>query len=232
VNVPPNAIFVITEAGAATTRAWREAMAASIDHVLQHGFRVTYGCAARCVADSAPAVMPAGSAAAVLVPLEATSDVPGAAGYHDDGAIHVFRDGVSDPALSIIASHEIFETWLDPGANQWADDGTGQEVAKEACDAVEAYSYVPPGCTAPVSDWVLPSFFDPGGAPPYSHLGKPPAPMTAASAGGADYQIVRTVDPSGGQQVTAALEGHPRQKAKAHPSSRTSRRGVRTGVRS
>jgi hypothetical protein len=127
-NVPPNAVFVLTEAGANTTPAWRAEAAASIDHALTHGFRGAWGGFFRCVPEEDTST----SGPRVPVPLEGASDVPGAAGYHDDGAIHVFRDGASDAELCITASHEIEEAALDPGANRWADDGSGEEVAYEA----------------------------------------------------------------------------------------------------
>jgi len=221
-KVPQNAVFVLTEAGAQTTPEWRQKAAASIDHALTHAFRAAWGGSFRCVAQEDTTA----SGPRVPVSLEDVSDVPGAAGYHDDGAIGGFRDGQSDTELSITASHEVEETAVDPGANRWADTGAGSEVAIETCDAVESFSFVPPGCELPVSDFVLPSFFDPSGDRPYSHLDKPVAPMTTATANGTDYQIERTVDENGAQQVTADLARSPRAKAKAHPSSRTSRRGV------
>jgi hypothetical protein len=226
-NVPSNAVFVLTESGAQTTPEWRAKAAASIDHCLTHSFRAAWGGSFRCV----PQEDTTTPGPRVPVPLEATSDVQGAAGYHDDGGIHVFRDGVSDEELSVIADHEIKEAAIDPGANRWADTGNGGEVALEMCDAVEGFSFVPPGCEMPVSDFVLPSFFDPSGARPYSHLDKPTGPMITAADSGANYQIVRRVDENGAQQVTAILEFHPRKAAKAHPSSRTSRRGVVAAAR-
>ena len=166
---------------------------------------------------------------AVAVYIRSSSDVPGAAGYHDDAGVYVFRDGLPELtsgafSLSVVVSHEILETLGDPAANRWADNGRGQEVAIEMCDVVESYFYDIDGVS--VSDFTLQSFFDPEGQPPYSYLNKPGAPMVAASAGGADYQIVRAVDENGVQQVTADLSGHPRASVKGHATSRTSRRGA------
>jgi len=172
----------------------------------------------------------------VPVYIRASSDVQGAAGYHDDDGVYVFRDGL--PALtsgafslSVVVSHEVLETLGDPGANQWADNGQGTEYAREMCDAVEAYCYdvkISGGSTVSVSDFVLPSFFDPEGEAPFSYLDKPPSPFTTAEAGGADYQIARTVDEGGAQDVTAdRLPRADRLAAKRHPSSRTSRRGLK-----
>ena len=172
---------------------------------------------------------PAQNSPEVAVYVRSSSDVAGAAGYHDDDGIYVFRDGLPSLltgafSLSVVISHEILEALGDPAANRWSDTGNGSEVALEMCDAVESFAYEIDAVS--VSDFVLASYFDPTGEAPYSYLDKPTAPMTAASAGGADYQLVRTVDENGVSQVTADLASHPRAKSKAHASSRTSKRGL------
>jgi hypothetical protein len=229
-NVPPNARFVLTNegAGADVTDAFLSSCAASIHHVLTHSFKDAWGQEYTCVSSTeASPALPND----VKVSLQADSSVQGAAGYHDDGGIYCFRDGLpalsSGPfAFSVVISHEVFEAAGDPGANRWSDMGNGEEVALELCDAVESFSFVPPGQTDDVSDFLLPAFFDPDGVRPFSHLDKPTLPMTTATANGTDYQIVRSVDENGDQEVTADLSAHRRIQAKHHPSSRTSRRGV------
>lgn len=167
----------------------------------------------------------------IPVYVRVSSDVPGAAGYHDDSGVYVFRDGLpslttGSESLSVVISHEILETLGDPGANRWGDAGGGTEYAIELCDAVEGFSYEIAGVA--VSDFLLPSFFDPEGIAPFSYMAKPTAPFTTAPDGGGNYQIVRTVNEQGVQQVTAATA--PRRArlwAKRHPKSRTSKRGAR-----
>lgn len=233
-NIPPNARFVLTNdsAGEDVTPEVLTAIAAAIDHVLSHDFKYAWGGSYSCVAAGDEASSPAPPPTLVAVTLQADSTIQGAAGYHDDDGIYCFRDGL--PALtqgafafSVVISHEIFEAAVDPGANQWADHGDGTEVAKEACDAVESFCFTVPGTSVDVSDFLLPSFFDPGGVAPFSKMGNPKAPMTTATNQGTDYQIVRTVDESGAQQVTADLSRHPRRLAKSNPTSRTSRRLAR-----
>jgi hypothetical protein len=228
-NVGPATKFVLVNdnAGDDVTDDFLTKTAAAIDHVLTHSFRDAWGGQYSCRAGS-PTLGPG----EVKVSLQADSSVQGAAGYHDDGGIYCFRDGLPSLltgafAYSIVISHEIFETAVDPGANRWADDGQGREVALEACDAVEGFFFTPTGFEAAVSDFLYPAFFDPGGLRPFSRLDKPTSPLTTAADAGADYQIVRTVDENGIQQVTAVGQIHSlRTKAKAHPSSRTSRRGA------
>ena len=230
-NIPPNARFVLVNDGAGddVTPDFLAACSAAIDHVLSHSFRDAYGGAFSC------SWAPLGTASIpgdVLVALQADSSVQGAAGYHDDGGIYCFRDGLPSLdagsfAFSVVISHEIFEAAVDPGANQWADNGHGLEVAKEACDAVEGFCFTPPGSAIPVSDFVLPSFFDPGGIAPFSHMGNPKAPMTTATDQGANYQIERKVNENGETQVTADLTRHPRAKTKLRAHGRAARRGVK-----
>jgi hypothetical protein len=205
---------VLTQIAAAVQRQVREHWAPLWGHP---GVSVTTG----------PA--PSALDASVPVYIRASSDVQGAAGYHDDDGIYVFRDGLPSLltgafSLSVVCSHEILEALGDPGANRWADTGRGYMVALEMCDVVEGYCYEIDGVS--VSDFVTPSFFDPDGQAPYSKMNRPGAPMTVAPDSGADYQIELKVNDSGEQQVTADLFQHPRRAAKMHPSSRTSRRGV------
>jgi hypothetical protein len=45
-------------------------------------------------------------------------------------------------ALDVVATHEIFETSGDPGANQLADNLNGKVSAKETCDRVEDVTFI------------------------------------------------------------------------------------------
>jgi|HubBroStandDraft_1064217.scaffolds.fasta_scaffold05466_4 hypothetical protein len=226
-----NIVLVDDNAGADVTPAILAQIAAAVQEQIHAHYAPHWGHPMVTVTAGAA---PAEGSEAVPVYVRASSDVEGAAGYHDDDGIYVFRDGL--PALtsgafslSVVVSHEVLEALGDPGANRWADNGQGEEYALELCDAVEGYCYdlTVGGVTTSVSDFLLPSFFDAGGVAPYSYLGKPTAPLLTAPDNGADYQIARSVDESGAQQVTAIGTVHAaRLPAKKHPRSRTSRRGV------
>lgn len=128
-----------------------------------------------------------------------TPDVPGAAGYHDEGSdglpyIKVFTFAGDPPlvgatALSVTLSHEIIELALDPAANLWADGKDGADYAREGCDAPEAEPYEIDGVS--VSNFVYPAFFDPNAAQgsKFDHLEKLTAPFETPAGG---YQIRRT----------------------------------------
>jgi hypothetical protein len=238
-------VLVNEDAGPDVTPDILSSIANAIDQALFAEFQKAWGRIYRCRAEDghlAPDELP--------VHIQASSTIQGAAGYHDDEGIYVFRDGLPSLtegafALSVVISHEIFETAGDPAANRWADTGQGEEFALELCDAVEAHSYVrrvPSGSSSTslevsLSDFLLPSFFDPSGSAPYSFTGAASAPFATAPADGEDYQIVRSVVANEGQ-VTAlrvtSIRGArstgiaairpERRSAKSHPMSRTARR--------
>jgi hypothetical protein len=224
-------ILVDDNAGADVTTDVLQAIAAAVQDQIEQDFARYWGNPGVKVTRGAA---PSPTDDVIPVYVRSSSDVEGAAGYHDDDGVYVFRDGlpslVAGPfSLSVVVSHEILETLGDPGANRWADSGKGAEVALELCDAVEGFCYTKGGVS--VSDFLLPAFFDPGGVGPYSFMGNAKAPLTTAPDNGADYQITRTVDEDGAQEITAIGSIHPsRAKAKAHPKSRTSRRGVVSGL--
>ena len=179
------------------------------------------------------------------------ADVPSAIAYHDvtsQGAPDAFdaitlSDSLMGPGNSLLValSHEVAETIGDAGCNLIAIDGNGKGYAREASDPVEENSY-PLSITVAgvqvsgyVSDFVLQSYFVPNAPGPYNFMAKngkggaaPPAPLTVAPSGGANYQIEYS-SVTGQGQVTG-YRGTPNQKRlarKQHPTSRTSRRGLR-----
>lgn len=115
--------------------------------------------------------------------LDATTD-----GYHDLTlrglpVSYIFVKTVLEnrEAMSLTASHEIFEMVIDPIANQWAEGKGGWEYAYEMCDAVEEDTFMVDGLE--MSNFVYPTWFEPFKHPrntKYDHLGllKKPFSMT------------------------------------------------------
>ena len=165
-------------------------------------------------------------------------EAPGAAAYHDrlpngTPVSYFAREDYTSHmqgalSLSVDLSHECIEIIGDPGANRWADmAGGSQDCALELCDPVQNQTYEVNGVS--VSDFVTQAYFDPGASGPFDHLGKCPA--QGDYSGG--YLIVRTEDqqPSDEQAGKRGVRtlGTPRASQKGrHPSSRRSRRGIRT----
>lgn len=165
-------------------------------------------------------------------------DVPAAAGYHDldtsgAPAAYIARTCASSltkgsGSLSVTISHELLEAAGDPCANRWVDRGDGTEEAIEVADRVEDVAYEAPNGVA-VSDFLLPSAFDPLAERPFSFRDSIAHPFDMTPGG---YALVRSVGTDEHQATPghARLVGNPpaRRASKAHhPSSRVYRRGVR-----
>lgn len=112
-----------------------------------------------------------------ILTIRPTIDVPDALGYHDDQGGAVFAEVKFTPDVSITGSHEIAEEMGDPTCDTWVPFDADHEQAAELCDRVEGNSYVQPvtvlGETAQirVSNYLLPSAFDPAGVAPFDRLG-------------------------------------------------------------
>lgn len=108
-------------------------------------------------------------------------DQPDALGYHEevngrpDGKVfarpsmdHGSSVYTGDYSVSSILSHEVLELVIDPTTTQWSlaavdRNNNATFVAKEICDAVESQFYTVSvrGTKVNVSNFVLPSWFDP-----------------------------------------------------------------------
>jgi hypothetical protein len=123
-------------------------------------------------------------------------DVPGAEGYHDfDLGVVYSRVLVSDVAMvTVTASHEGIEEMIDPFCDQWVDMGGGRQTAKEGSDAVEGDVYVRPvsilgkSRDVPLSNFLLPKWFNPAAPGKFDYMGELAAPFSMSRGG---YMIVR-----------------------------------------
>src|SRR5262249_23507241 len=90
----------------------------------------------------------------------------------------------SDP-ISVTASHEALEMFADPRANEYCFDWDRYLWAREVCDPVQARSYtiVTGGMQVPVSNFVLPAYFNVDAPGPYDHLGALKKPFSLDKGG-------------------------------------------------
>jgi hypothetical protein len=167
-----------------------------------------------------------------VLTIEDTLDVPDAEGYHTDDLGVVFARVLADNNADS-GSHECCEESLDPTCEIWKPMGNGSSIAFESCDPVEGDSYMQAATIGdetrqvPVSNFVLPAYFDPNGQAPFDKMGKLTAPFTMDAGG---YYVVQ--DASGNDtDVFAArvVHGGPAgklaaEKKMARPDSRLSRR--------
>lgn len=156
------------------------------------------------------------------------ADQANALGYHDEDtagpyarvfAVDCEKAGV---AVSSCASHELLEALADLSCTRWAQAPDGRLFAVEVCDPVESDGYNIAGVD--VSNYVLPSYFDPNGHRPYDVLGYLTEPFQVGSGG---YAIVmsggRVTEVFGNKTAYKRHQGW-RLATKKTPLSRTARR--------
>lgn len=144
------------------------------------------------------------------------TDQAGALGYHDDSTpaglpcMKVFvktcqSDGISE---SSCASHELAEALVDPFINAASFDGSSKFWATEIGDPVQRGTYLIG--SVPVSNFVLPSWFNRQGTGSFDFLGQVSAPFLVSEGGYSQFIDLSNVE-AGWQQVGAELgAGHTR----------------------
>jgi hypothetical protein len=118
----------------------------------------------------------------------------------------VLAAGASGDSVSAVVSHEVIEAKFDPNANLYADmlaaGGAFKgfaSMAFELCDPVQSSGYEINGVF--VSNFVLPSYFDPSGPGPWDYLRHLRGPFSLEAGG---YAIVRTA-PGDERSIFAAV---------------------------
>lgn len=145
-------------------------------------------------------------------------------GFHDvDGNPigYVFVQDIMNDGLSwtVTGSHETLEMLADPMIDQTVTVGD-LVYAREVCDAPEDDEFAYPINGVHMSDFVLPSWFDPAGVAPFTFRRNPQitAPFMLADGG---YIGVRTLPDGAWGQRAAAVASARQIKG---PTSRTLRR--------
>ena len=207
------------------TPEWLAAVAAACQIQLCRDVAPNWGGDYAVRAGSGPLDVAPGETVFSLV--DSLPQAPGAIAFHDvNGQAVPFAtlalttcNTVND--ISSAISHELCETAGDVDCNAWRDDGAGHEWAQELCDACQETSYLINSIV--VSNFVLPAFFEPGAAGPYSILGAQGQPDVAkpfvTQSGG--YQIQRQ---SGGGESQIFGDLGRRAARASHWSSRTYKR--------
>lgn len=113
-----------------------------------------------------------------IMTIKPVIDAPGALGFHDDELGAIFAEvKYTGPGTVITMSHEEAEEEFDPQCNRWLPFDNDHEQAGELADRVEGDSYIQKatvmGETRPVlvSNYLLPSAFDPAGKAPFDRMG-------------------------------------------------------------
>ena len=138
--------------------------------------------------------LPVASGGVRLLTIQRTIDVPGARGYHKNLFGLVFSRVLADAETSITMSHELPEESVNPFLTTWVRMPDGREVAMEICDPVQGDTYTEPArygtktAGVLVSNYVLPSYFQINGKPPYDRMGLVRRPFEIRPGG---YYVVR-----------------------------------------
>lgn len=148
----------------------------------------------------------------------------GVIGFHDEWAGTVSAQVQASARTSVTTSHEYLEMKADPFLNLWRTLPDGRRsTAVEVCDAVEDDTYFEEaeimGERRPIelSNYLLPSWFDPLGKYPYDRLHRLSEPFQMSPGG---YIIVRD---DGGHVSNVFASGMPPTMLQklANPVSRT-----------
>ena len=116
-------------------------------------------------------------------PIKVVDSLVGADGVHLDNQGKPYAQAVNGQKLSIAISHELLEMLVDPWGNRFtlaADvdpNFPGRQVfyLVEVCDPCEVSSYVIDGVQ--LSDFILPSFYDPNAKRPVDFLNTLAGPL-------------------------------------------------------
>lgn len=135
-------------------------------------------------------------------------------------------------SVSAVLSHEVIEAYCDPNVNLWTDMGNGKMVCYEACDPVEANSYevtIKDGTKVSVSNFVLPTWFDPQADPnaKFDWMAVLSRPFQMSRGGYMVVMDLKTgkVDNVFGSKL--AQEEHA-VRQDPHPASRSARKTAKT----
>jgi hypothetical protein len=165
-------IHVLNHEGNAVQSAELDAVCRAIHRQVVEHFGPAWGVTASVTRVHHPSHVPTGG---VLAVVQQQIDVNGALAYHtvDGGRPEIVVSAEVAEAygssLGECLSHEVLETLGDPDCGTVMATPDGRQWYREACDPVQAGSYTIDGVK--VSDFVLPSWFEPGSTGRWSWLG-------------------------------------------------------------
>jgi hypothetical protein len=134
-----------------------------------------------------------------IVSLVDDVSMAGVKGFHDAWAGEISAQVGVDAAWTVTLSHEHLEMMGNPLLVRWATMPDGRSTPWEACDAVQADTYLENvelfgrRRDIALSNYLLPSWFDSRGKYPFDRMGKLEAPFSMVPNGGG-YLIVRGQD--------------------------------------
>ena len=159
------------------------------------------------------------------------TDQPDALGYHDlaqgvpEAKVFVAEDRACGNEPSVTISHEVLEMLADPRISDtvYVTDPSGSqwEYPREVCDACEDDRFAYDINGYKMTDFVLPSWFDPAGKAPFTFRNAVKRPFALAPGG---YIGRRQLWPVPGPWSQLMAKGRPGKRTFKGPHSRTMRR--------
>lgn len=225
---PKSAIYVVNESTVVTETAVRD-WCKAVQKQIRDDVAPAWGKKAKTVRFVTSPTRAPHNAWIVVVLNDA--DQAGALGYHSTdsrGRVYarVFAKTAQDYgySASVTFSHEVLETWGDPGVDKAVQNPNAVWAAPlELCDAVEGDSYQVDGVD--VSNFLLPAWFgltngDDRNRSWYDHLDTAPGPFKCAPRG----YMVRQFPDGSNDQVFGRRYDKSYGEAKTHPLGRGKRR--------
>jgi hypothetical protein len=150
----------------------------ALQHQVDNDFAPVWKVRADISAPNAGARVPRGTSRLNIV-----NSLTGRAGVHTNDQGHPSAEVVNDDQLSITLSHELLEMLVDPSGTRFIrapdldpySDSQQVHYLVEVCDPCAVYSYEIDGVE--VSDFVLPSFYDPYATGKVDHAGLMDRPL-------------------------------------------------------
>jgi len=172
-------------------------IAAALQQQVDKDFAPVWGVRADISAMAAGDPAPSG-----MWPIKIVDAIGGAGGVHLDNQGQPYAEAVNGPQLSIAISHELLEMLVDPWGNRFtpaadldpASDGHQVFYLLEVGDPCEVSSYDIGGVA--VSDFILPSFYDPNAIGPVDFRNTLAGPLPRAVPQGC---YISWIDPQDGK---------------------------------
>lgn len=198
-------VALVDETSDGVPAADLQQIAAALQQQVDNDFAPVWGVRADISVLAAHAAAPRGT-----WPIKIIDSLPGAGGVHLDDQGQPYAEAVNGQQLSIAISHELLEMLVDPWGNRFTqaadiEPGSGGRLVfylVEVGDPCEVYGYSVNGVQ--VSDFILPSFYDPQAAGPVDFLGRLPGPLPQTVPAGC---YISWIDPQDGNWHQQKADG-------------------------
>jgi hypothetical protein len=180
-------------------------IADALQQQLDNHFAPAWGVRADISAPAAKDAIPSGA-----LHVNVVDSLPGAGGVHLDDQGKPYAEAVNGPNLSVAISHEVLEMLVDPWGNRFTPGPAIDPhfpdrhvfYLVEVGDSCEVSNYPIGGVQ--VSDFILPSFYNPNAVAPFDFLNTLAGPLPHQIPQGC---YISWIDPADGKWHQQAADG-------------------------